>query len=305
MRTLDSINQNTPLSPAGGPKTAEGKARSRVNAVTHGLTATTLLAEVIGLPVFELHLRRLTEEFKPASPTAEFLVRELARHSAALEFCENAERAVIRTGAKTAANLLGVSGSATESAETVDALLTGAVATEAVDRLTRYRRYHEKAWHQAYRQLQEIRTNICEPIPPAPAPSPPFEFTEVRCHAYLKQRLQAPDWCCLRCKDAGGYWLADRSLWQCQTCAHQMGIRSGTVMERSPLSLSAWFTAVWAILTDRDVSIEDLIATTKVARRATVRRMRERIRAALMASDASVRLAGLDRFVPARRGPAT
>jgi transposase-like protein len=240
------------------------------------------------------HLQRLSVEFQPSTPTEMFLVRELARHAAMLEIAEQAEGAALRIGATTAANLAA---NAFDS-ESSDYLLAGAVTTEAMDRVTRYRRPHEKGWYQAYRQLVERRVISRGPIPPVPAPLPPFLFTETRCNAYLQERLQAIAWRCPRCHHDGGYWLSDRSRWQCKKCARQIGLRSGTIMERSPLALAAWFTVIWAIMTDRAVSIEDLMASSKIARRATVKSMRERICSALATPDASKLIAGLDRLHP-------
>jgi len=306
LHTTHTTEKVTSPSRGGGPQTPEGKAQTRRNAVTHGLTATKLLAQILGTETLKRHLHRLTAEFHPATPTQELLVRELARHAAMLEVAEQAEAAVLRSGATTAANLLSSSAADGESAEALDVLLTGAVASDAVDRLTRYRRHHEKAWHLAYRQIMDLRVVPREPMSPLPVPpAPPFLFTESNCETYLKERLQAPDRRCPACHHAGGYWIAARCRWECSTCGRQVGVRSGTVMARSPLALADWFIAIWALLNDNDVPVDELMTLTKITRRATVQRIGERIRSALHAPDASLLLAGLDQFHPGKRSRPT
>ena len=59
-----------------------------------------------------------------------------------LEIAEEAEAAVLRTGATSAANLLSIGDADENSSEARDVILTGAVASDAIDRLTRYRRQH-------------------------------------------------------------------------------------------------------------------------------------------------------------------
>jgi hypothetical protein len=301
MHTLQTAEKATSPSRGGGPQTPEGKAQTRLNAVTHGLTATKLLAQILGAEALQRHLHRLTAEFCPATSAEEFLVRELARHAAMLEIAEEAEAAVLRTGAASAANLLCVTGAADEnSSAALDQLLTGAVTSEATERLTRYRRTHEKAWHQAHRQLLELRAVARELSSPPPA-APPFAFTEPRCAAYLAERMQTADWRCPSCHHDGGYWIRARRRWQCTQCARQIGVRTGTVMERSPLALSVWFTAIWAILQDPEISHGELAAVAKLPRQATAGRVADRIRAALKAPEASNLVAGLDRVYRTHR----
>ena len=75
----------------GGPRTPEGKANSRGNALTHGLTATRLLPAVLGHDLLERHARDFGAEWDPRTPTERLLVREIARHAAALELVEQAQ----------------------------------------------------------------------------------------------------------------------------------------------------------------------------------------------------------------------
>jgi hypothetical protein len=83
----------------GGPRTTEGKAASRRNALKHGLTATTLLPEILESGKVEQYEKELLREYNPVTFTERFLVAELARHAAALDFGQEAEGAVLRHGA--------------------------------------------------------------------------------------------------------------------------------------------------------------------------------------------------------------
>jgi hypothetical protein len=79
----------------GGPQTPEGKAASRKNALKHGLSASKLLPDILEVDLVQEHYEALREEWQPATPTQEFLVRDTARHQAALERAEQIELAVL------------------------------------------------------------------------------------------------------------------------------------------------------------------------------------------------------------------
>jgi hypothetical protein len=61
-----------------GPKTTNGKASSRLNALTHGLTAETCLLPGESLADFECLHAQLVAEFTPATVMEEILVDRLA-----------------------------------------------------------------------------------------------------------------------------------------------------------------------------------------------------------------------------------
>jgi hypothetical protein len=149
-----------------GVDAGRGRARSRRNAVQHGLAATTLLAELFGHDLLERSKERLSNEWCPSTPTEEILVAELARHAAALVLVEQCEAAVLRNGAR---GVLSLSSSLDASDTSgIDALLAGAVTTEAIERLTRYRRSHEKAWHAALLRLRDVKGTQASASHPVP-----------------------------------------------------------------------------------------------------------------------------------------
>jgi hypothetical protein len=61
-----------------GPRTPEGRAAVRLNGVTHGLTAKTLVLKGESEDDFKALFEFLEEEHQPASPTEEILVADLA-----------------------------------------------------------------------------------------------------------------------------------------------------------------------------------------------------------------------------------
>ena len=73
----------SPRAGIGGPKTEEGKKRSSLNALKHGLTARS--PQALNVPEgetgveFDWILRRMRRYYRPADPVEEELVRRIAR----------------------------------------------------------------------------------------------------------------------------------------------------------------------------------------------------------------------------------
>jgi len=75
----------------------------------------------------------------------------------------------------------------------------------------------------------------------------------------LVARLRWPDGpVCPRCGCADHAYLATRRLWKCRACARQYSVKAGTLFEGSPLALSRWLPAVWAVANDQQVSSHEL-----------------------------------------------
>ena len=60
-----------------GPRSEAGKQRSALNALTHGLTASTAVLPSEDPAAFEQHHRQFENEYRPATPTETQLVHEL------------------------------------------------------------------------------------------------------------------------------------------------------------------------------------------------------------------------------------
>lgn len=281
----------------------KGSEGSHANATRHGLTAKVIMPPALqGLSVGEFR-QRLRHELAPATTIESVLVDEMARHAGMLEVAEAAEGAVLRHGASELASLTNSNAADRQSCE--DGLLSAAVATDALERLTRYRRMHERAFLAALDKLEEIRkpqTPGAESTAPETYAAITMEFcTETQCADFLKSRLQRSRWRCAHCGDRRGYWLDDRQRWQCGGCRRQYGLRWGTVMARSPLPLVTWFLAIGTILRTPDVTPAELAKKIGVKRQKTAGSMSRRIREALASSRAGELLAGLDRYYLANR----
>ncbi len=61
-----------------GPRTAAGKQRSSMNALTHGLTSRSPVLATEDPAAYQLHCRQFYGEYQPATPTETQLTQELA-----------------------------------------------------------------------------------------------------------------------------------------------------------------------------------------------------------------------------------
>lgn len=75
---------------------------------------------------------------------------------------------------------------------------------------------------------------------------------EERCHAFLVQMRWADGIVCPRCQSNIHSYISTRRRWHCITCGKQYSVRTGTIMEASPLSLSKWLAAIWLISNARN-----------------------------------------------------
>ncbi len=75
-RQIEANRQNAQHST--GPTTPEGRAAGRLNGLKHGLCAETIVVPGEDPAAFEAMLEAYRAEYKPATPSAEFLVRQVA-----------------------------------------------------------------------------------------------------------------------------------------------------------------------------------------------------------------------------------
>jgi hypothetical protein len=61
-----------------GPKTAEGKKKSSLNALRHGLTGQIVVMPTEDLQAYQRHLESFADEYNPSGPTEAHLVQALA-----------------------------------------------------------------------------------------------------------------------------------------------------------------------------------------------------------------------------------
>lgn len=268
----------------------------RENAVRHGLTADALLPRVVGPETIRRHYDELAAEWQPQGATEGILVSEMARHAAALEWAQRVETAIWQLGDRPVDEI--TAGAIILTEEVPQELLASGLAGEALDRVTRYRRAHERAFHQALCRLREIQgRRRAEPRSDGhPGGRAGGRFaSEEACRVFLLDAFRRGRRPCPTCGSRAGYWLPSRRRWQCAGCRRQRGLREGTVMAGSQLPLAAWFAAIGLLCAFPDASITELAAATGVPRKATLRGMRCKILAAIRSPAASERLAGLER----------
>jgi len=70
---------------------------------------------------------------------------------------------------------------------------------------------------------------------------------EEACLRYLVETRWPDGFRCARCGSDHAYFLNTRRLWECGNCRHQTSATAGTVLERSRLPLTTWFTAAYLV----------------------------------------------------------
>jgi hypothetical protein len=240
---------------------------------------------------------RLREEWAPTTPTEVFFVREMARHEAALERAEQIEVAILRRGSRGALRLPVDLGSRDAHS---DAALAGAGITDALERISEYRRTHERGYYKGLAMLNQTRASPPgnDRIQDHNDAKAAFQ-TESACETHLIENV----WSCAGCGSTQCRWIRSRKVCACRECRRESSLRAGTVAARSPLPLRIWFQGIAALLDAPNASTNELAAATGIRRPGTLRRMASRIRAAIASRDASKQLMGLDIvFGPARTG---
>ena len=238
-------------------------------------------------------LRQFIAEFAPVGAVEWVLVTDLARQAAAMERWNDAALATARHGAR-AMPLLTTS-TETEEQSILDSILVGAMSTDAADRSERHSLARARAFHRSLKRLEEVQDRRRERERAGRVVVPPSLADEAACEAYLIARLRRESYRCGNCGSAAGSYLPSRQMWECGKCRKQFGLRSGTVMADSALSLFTWSEAIRLLLWRPTIGVAELAEKIGLTRIATVRSMMAKIRTAMAAEDASERLAGLDR----------
>lgn len=84
---------------------------------------------------------------------------------------------------------------------------------------------------------------------------------------------------CPNCAGREHYYLTTRRLWKCKACKRQFSVKAGTIFEASPIPLSKWLPAVWAVANRRSPTTRELAAEVGVTQ-VSAWRMLNRIREA-------------------------
>jgi hypothetical protein len=250
-----------------------------------------------------LHLRteqlqaELSCELRPVGRVEEILVAEIARHAAGMELAGHAESSILRYCGLQQAQLEALLNG--EAPIDADAIVTAAVSNQPLERLSRYRRLHERGFYGALNRLREIQASRQESA--TRAVFAPYR-DEAVCLDYLLKRAQERDGVCPRCGDRNGHWLACGRR-ECSGCGLQVGLRFGTVMEGSRLPLWTWFVAIGLVLADPTIRPQQLQQAIALPRLGTVRKLLGKILGAIESTDADRLLAGLQRLAARAMSP--
>ena len=138
------------------------------NALRHGLTATTLLEQVLGREAYDRLSAAIEDELLPTGPVEQALTRRISHHAAALELARQAEWAALREGMRQA-HALGAASLARPAANpaaavatefdshTADAAISAAVSSEVLTRIVAYARSHERGLLGALAKLGDLK----------------------------------------------------------------------------------------------------------------------------------------------------
>jgi len=204
---------------SGDPEAA--RSLTTAAALRHGLTSRQPPPLSLTDGQLDEFRERFRAEYQPIGVAESSLVDELAGHAFMLKLAERAEVAVLRHGAQ---QLSGLVLSISDVQLLSDAALTAAVSSDSLERLTRYRRAHERAFLSVLNKLEQLRSS--PRVRPA-HDAPPVFSTEHDCRHYLRRRFSQPEWRCPRCGSAKGSWLRARWRWECGHCRVQTGLRTG------------------------------------------------------------------------------
>lgn len=239
--------------------------------------------------VVEREYAQLASEFHPANRAEQLLVKELARHAAALDHAAKAEPSVLAVSSALASDSKEVAGVAD-----IDAALAASVTSDGTERVSRYRQGHERAFHLALRALRKLQA-ARKAYSSEDDEFPKQLATEEDCERYLTEWARSRQRRCPRCGQSRGDWIATRNCWECRGCHAQVGMRWGTVMHGSRLPLLLWFNAIDLVMCGRELSTAEIGQRLALTRTATVRKLVTAIHEALQSPHADVLLAGLNR----------
>ena len=168
-KQLDANRRNAQLST--GPRTPEGRAAVRSNALRHGLTAKTAVLDSENPDHFQEMLDAFEAEYQPAGPTEELLVQQIVMSAWRLQRLRAVETATFDMRLRT----VGVErqqelGLLTEPERQAYVFQDDARNAHTLDKLSRYEARIERSFYKALRELQHLQST--RPLESAPADAP-------------------------------------------------------------------------------------------------------------------------------------
>lgn len=275
-------------------------AGSTATVAEQALAAAKILPDQMDQLRLELE-SNLIADHKPKLALAKILLGEVARDSAALEVMQQTELAALKIGMRNARKVADATAPAgVDSGEiTAEDVLVAATSSDFYEKASRSRRQRQAALFRSLTLFQLVSEKFDKTRPNLTIEELRRHFPDAEsCERYLKSRREVAEWPCPRCHvRSRKHWLATRHSWECSKCGAQTGLRSGSVMADSPLSLEKWFVAIGMVCIDHNTSAPQLADVIGLSRVATARRMLATILTALWSSNRDDRLVGLPTYV--------
>lgn len=265
---------------SGGPRTAEGKARCRVNALRHGGRASTLIACLAGEERFAEVRERLAKDCRPVGPREEQLVDQLAQHAVQAGFTGLQLRAAVRDATR---NCEAVCGAGTE--EDNDAALRMSVEVPAVRLASRYNASAMAGFArtlallralQSERQIVPCATRVLPaPLRSSPSQVPPV-LARLRDIIVDDGRRPALLWE-LYCRHGGPHIAPGNSIPPFDPASLATAL-TDTFLARTGLAAEAALLFAAEYLSNPETPVSALCSRAGLRRRATALRLRDRLR---------------------------
>jgi hypothetical protein len=137
-----------------GPKTVEGKQRSSLNALRHGLTGQIVVMPTEDLEAYQLHLKSFTDEYSPAGATEANLVQALADTSWRLNRVAALETNLLTLGVTHSSPLTGASQQIQDAMSIVAALES---QSKALSNLSLHSQRLSRQFERTVAQLRDLQ----------------------------------------------------------------------------------------------------------------------------------------------------
>jgi len=116
--------------------------------------------------------------------------------------------------------------------------------------------------------------------------------TQEKCEAHLERMRWPEGVTCPRCGSKGAHYMESRRKWQC-SCKYQFSVIAGTIFHKTHIDLPRWMLAVWLMChSPKGISSKQLERDLGVTYK-TAWYMSKRIRQAMIADRAEVKLSGI------------
>jgi len=121
--------------------------------------------------------------------------------------------------------------------------------------------------------------------------------TEEVCKLDFKSRRESQGIVCKKCGGKKHYWLKSKWQWQCSECCFRTGLKSGSFMENSKLSILKWYHAMILIsFSKKGLSAKEIQRQLSLTRYESTWYLMHRIRKALSKQNDKIRLSGTIEF---------